>query len=202
MNWPSCKGSFVSFSACRPTLRLRLCCGWLSANRLPSGVVAVSTVSVCCSANTGYRMGMSGSLDQLVTAAAAELMAATADNHAAISERVLADLVSHFDVDFGFLRHNDHTIHATVLIAEWPRRENIPDPDPLRVVYFADADPVFAVAENLKEPGVLRPEAANADYQRNVEEGSGIPASLPCVRANAFRGRHYRHPGLRQVRGP
>jgi diguanylate cyclase len=127
-------------------------------------------------------MGMSGSLDQLVTEAAAELMAATAVNHAAISERVIADLVSHFHVDFGFLRHNDHTIHATVLIAEWPPRENIPDPDPLRVVYFADADPVFAVAENLKEPGVLRPEAANADYQSNVEGGSGIPAvSLACV---------------------
>src|SRR5271165_3863690 len=127
-------------------------------------------------------MGMSSSLDQLVTAAAAELMAATAVNHAAISERVIADLVSHFHVDFGFLRHNDHTIHATLLIAEWPRRESVPDPDPLRVVYFADADPVFAVAENLKEPGVLRPEAANADYQSNVEGGSGIPAvSLACV---------------------
>ena len=125
---------------------------------------------------------MSGSLDQLVTAAAAELMAATVVNHAAISERVVADLVSHFRVDFGFLRHNDHTIHATVLIAEWPPRENVPDPDPLHVVYFADADPVFAVAENLKEPGVLRPEAENADYQSNVEDGSGIPAvSLACV---------------------
>src|SRR6201996_4173691 len=112
---------------------------------------------------------MPGSLDDLVTAAAAELMVATAANHVAFSERVLAELVGHFGVDFGFLRHNDHTIHATVLIAEWPPRENIPDPDPLRVVYFADADPVFAVAENLKEPGVLRPEAANADYQSNVE---------------------------------
>jgi diguanylate cyclase len=50
------------------------------------------------------------------------------------------------------------------------------------VIYFADADPVFAVAEDLKEPGVLRPELANADYQRNVEDSSGIPAvSLSCV---------------------
>ena len=60
---------------------------------------------------------MARSLDDLVTVAAAELMAATADNHVAISERVIADLISHFQVDFGFLRHNDHTIHATVLIA-------------------------------------------------------------------------------------
>ena len=125
---------------------------------------------------------MPGSLDHLVTAAAAELMAATSDDHAQISQRVLANLVAHFGVDTGFLRHNDHTIRATVLVAEWPPRDNIPDPDPLRVVYFASADPVFGVAENLKEPGVLRPEAANADYQSNVEGGSGIPAvSLACV---------------------
>ncbi|HUB54400.1 MAG TPA: EAL domain-containing protein [Mycobacterium sp.] len=125
---------------------------------------------------------MSGSLDHLVTAAAAKLMAATADNHAQISQQVVGDLVSHFGVDTGFLRHNDHSIHATILVAEWPPRADIPDPDPIGVIYFADADPVFAVAEDLKEPGVLRPELANADYQRNVEDSSGIPAvSLSCV---------------------
>ena len=147
-------------------------------------------------------MGMSGSLDDLVTEAAAELMAATAANHAAISERVIADLVSHFHVDFGFLRHNDHTIHATVLVAEWPRRENVPDPDPLRVVYFADADPVFAMAENLKEPGVLRPEAGERRLSTQCRGGHGHSSSLHRVRAVAVRGRHYRHPGLRQDRGP
>jgi diguanylate cyclase (GGDEF)-like protein len=125
---------------------------------------------------------MSGSLDDLVTAAAAELMVATAVNAAAISQRVLRDLVSHFGVDFGFLRHNDHTIHATVLIAEWPPRENVPDPDPIGVVYFADADSVFALIENHKEPYVLRPEAANADYQSYIEEGTGVPeTSLAAV---------------------
>ncbi|HSS25361.1 MAG TPA: hypothetical protein VLL82_13390, partial [Mycobacterium sp.] len=120
---------------------------------------------------------MSGSLDDLVTAAAAELMAATVGNSAATSQRVLADLVSHFGVDTGFLRHNDHTIHATVLVAEWPPRENVPDPDPIGVVYFADADSVFALLENYKEPYVLRPEPANADYQRYIEEGTGVPAT-------------------------
>ena len=125
---------------------------------------------------------MSGSLDQLVTASAAALMAATAENHAQISQRVLGDLVARFGVDFGFLRHNDHEIHATVLVAEWPPRENIPDPDPIGVIYFAGADSTFARAENMKEPDVLRPESANADYQRNIEEGRGVPeVSLACV---------------------
>jgi diguanylate cyclase (GGDEF)-like protein len=125
---------------------------------------------------------MSVSLEDLVTASAAELMAATAATHVAISERVIENIVSHLGVDFGFLRHNDHTIHATVLVALWPPRGDVPDPDPIGVVYFADADSIFALAENLKEPGVLRPEAANADYQRNVEEGTGVPtSSIACV---------------------
>lgn len=123
---------------------------------------------------------MPGTLDHLVTAAAAELMAATAVDSARISERVLADLVTHFGVDFGFLRHNDHTIRATVLVAEWPPR-NV-DPDPIGVIYFADADSVFARVETMKEPDVLRPEPSNADYQRVIEDGTGIPAvSLAAV---------------------
>jgi diguanylate cyclase (GGDEF)-like protein len=125
---------------------------------------------------------MSGGLDDLVTQAAADLMAATAADHAAISEQVVGDTVSQFGVDFGFLRHNDHTIHATVLVALWPPRPFIPDPDPIGVVYFADADPVFAQAENLKVPDVLRPGPANKEYQRNIEAGTGIPNStIACV---------------------
>ncbi|HEY6817924.1 MAG TPA: EAL domain-containing protein [Mycobacterium sp.] len=125
---------------------------------------------------------MSGGLDDLVTEAAANLMAATAADHAAISEKVVADTVSQFGVDFGFLRHNDHKIHATVLVALWPPRPFVPDPDPIGVVYFADADPVFAQAENLKVPDVLRPAPANEEYQRNIEAGTGIPNStIACV---------------------
>lgn len=122
---------------------------------------------------------MSGT-DYLVTASAAELMAATAADSAAISQRVLGDLVRELGVDFSFLRHNDHAIHATVLVAEWPPRNA--DPDPIGVVYFADADSVFAQAEHLKVPEVVRPAPANADYQRNIDEGTGWGAvSLAAV---------------------
>jgi diguanylate cyclase len=125
---------------------------------------------------------MARSLDDLVTTAAAELMAATAVSHVAISERVLADVVCHLGVDFGFLRHNDHTIRATVLVALWPPRDDVPDPDPIGVVYFAGADSIFALAENLKAPFVMRPDPANAEYQRNIEAGTGVPtSSIACV---------------------
>jgi diguanylate cyclase (GGDEF)-like protein len=123
---------------------------------------------------------VSGSLDDLVTGAAAELMAATADSAAGVSERVLAGLVGDLGVDFGFLRHNDHSVHATVLIAEFPPRNA--DPDPIGVVYFAEADSVFALTESYREPYVLRPEPANADYQRKITEGTGVPpVSLACI---------------------
>jgi diguanylate cyclase (GGDEF)-like protein len=123
---------------------------------------------------------MSGTLDYLVTGAAAELMAATAADSATISQRLLGKLVDELGVDFSFLRHNDHTIHATVLVADWPPRNA--DPDPIGVVYFADADSVFAQAEHLKAPEVVRPAPANADYQRNIDEGTGWGAvSLAAV---------------------
>ena len=138
-------------------------------------------MSVCYTAETGYGDGMSGTLDQLVTGAAAELMAATADDHAVVSERVLANLVEHLGVDSGFLRHTDHSIRATILIAEWPVRQNVPDPDPIGVVYFADADPVFAMAEHRKEPIILRPDPVNEEYQRTLESGAAPRVSFAGV---------------------
>jgi diguanylate cyclase (GGDEF)-like protein len=117
------------------------------------------------------------SLDLVVTAVATQLMAANAATSVEVSRRVLADLVAHFNVDVSFLRHNDHTIRASKLVAEWPPRPDVPDPDPLAVVYFADADPVFAISEHGKKPAVFRPEPSTDDYQRRIEEGRNIPAT-------------------------
>ncbi|HEX3287402.1 MAG TPA: EAL domain-containing protein [Mycobacterium sp.] len=109
-------------------------------------------------------------------------MAVNAATSGSVSERVLADLVAHFGVDVSFLRHNDHNIRATRLVAEWPVRPDIPDPDPLAVVYFDDADPVFALCEHQKEPIVFRPEPETDDYQKTIEEGRNIPlTSMACV---------------------
>ena len=125
---------------------------------------------------------MPESLDLVVTSVAARLMGATAATAVDVSQRVLADLVEYFNVDVSFLRRNDHVLHASVLVAEWPVRPGIPDPDPLAVVYFKDADPVFALAEHQKEPVVFRPEPATDDYQRTINEGRRIPAtSMACV---------------------
>lgn len=117
------------------------------------------------------------SLDLMVTSVATQLMAATAVTSVEVSQRVLGDLVAFLGVDVSFLRYNDHALRASRLIAEWPIRTNAPDPDPLGLVFFADADPVFAVSEHAKKPVVLRPEPATGDYQRRIEEGRAVPAT-------------------------
>ena len=120
---------------------------------------------------------MPRSLELVVTAVATKLMAANAATSAAVSQSVLADLLDHFEVDVSFLRYNDHKIRASKLVAEWPPRPDIPDPDPLGIIYFADADPVFAISEHGKKPAVFRPEPATDDYQRLIDEGRHVPAT-------------------------
>src|SRR5262249_10103953 len=62
-----------------------------------------------------------------------------------------------FDADTGFLRHNDQTIGASKLIAEWPPRPNRPHADLLAIVDFTSADDVFAPCAHGKEPLVMQP---------------------------------------------
>ena len=113
------------------------------------------------------------SLERLVTTVAVRLMAANAATSVTVSQEVLGVLVEYFDVDFSFLRYNDHSIRASVLVAEWPVRPDIPDPDPLGVVYFDDADPVFAQSEHGKKPLVFRPET------RTIKSASRKGATFP-----------------------
>ncbi|MFN8032858.1 MAG: EAL domain-containing protein [Mycobacterium sp.] len=133
-------------------------------------------------------------LDALVTDVATKLMAANSATSAEVSRDVLAELVQTFGVDVSFLRHNDHAIRATKLVAEWPPRPEIPDPDPLGVVYFADADPIFAAAEHAKEPVFFSPEPVEEDaddYQRRVADaGFTLPslASVPLLSGDVTTG--------------
>ena len=69
---------------------------------------------------------MPRSLDLVVTSVATQLMEATASTATQVSEKVLAQLVEQFDVDASFLRHHDHDIRASVLVAEWPRANRRP----------------------------------------------------------------------------
>jgi diguanylate cyclase (GGDEF)-like protein len=120
------------------------------------------------------------SLDLVVTAAATKLMTADTANAADVIQSVLSDLVEVFGLDHSFVRYNDHSIRASILVAEWPDRVK-PDPDPIGVVYFEDADPVFALCENQKSPIVFRPEPETDDYQKLIEDSGGFVSTLAAV---------------------
>ncbi len=122
-------------------------------------------------------------LDSLVTEVAAELMGVDATTMAEASQKVLATLVEYFDVDFSYLRHTDRKRRATVLVAEYPPRSEVPEPDPLRVVYFEQADSVFHALEHTTEPFLVSPD--NTDYQETIRRASGFgnisSAAVPLV---------------------
>jgi diguanylate cyclase (GGDEF)-like protein len=92
----------------------------------------------------------------LITVVAAQLVEATASTVAEVSTTVLAQLAEEVRADAAFLRQSDHDIRASKLIAEWPPRPEAPDPDPLAVIHFSDADPVYGLCGHLKKPTVIR----------------------------------------------
>lgn len=129
-------------------------------------------------------------LDQLVSYVASELMGVSAAEHAETKYRILGELGRFFEVDTCYLRRNDPEQQASILEDEWPRREHVPDPDPLGVISWDD--PVASVARNLREPYVVRPNDGPRSYQNRVSAGSGIEAAstamVPLVSGNVTRG--------------
>lgn len=130
----------------------------------------------------------SGTLDELVTDVGSLLMTVDAATLFETCELVLQRIGSHFSVDTSFMRRNDHELGATVLVAEWPRRAVVPDPDPLGTVFFADADPVFAALENLTDVLIAGAGAADSAYQERVRAGSGIPGVSMVTVPTVSRG--------------
>ena len=131
-------------------------------------------------------------LNQLVTEVATSLMTVGQASLSDTCELVLQRVVSHFGVDLSFVRRNDHEIGATILVAEWPPRKDVPNPDPLGTVLFADADPVFAALEKLTEVVVARPDDTDPAYQERIRAGSGISGvssvTVPILGRNVTAG--------------
>ena len=155
----------------------------------------ISTVRVfaglCGSAWARASAEYQGSLDELVISVADRLMVTTATTYTETLTEVLTDLAEFLHADVAFIRKHDRVADASVLVAEYPAREFIPDPDPLAVVPF-NSDPVFAALRDLKEPFVLRQSAAPEDYSERVKEGSGIAdwsgAAVPLLKGDVTEG--------------
>ena len=106
----------------------------------------------------------------LVTRVATKLMETTASTVAEVNEQVLAELVEHLDIDCAFLRHNDHKIRASKLVALWPPPRDNSVPDPSAVAHFSTADPVLALCEHGKKLTVIRPEPSDDTHARWVAD--------------------------------
>jgi diguanylate cyclase (GGDEF)-like protein len=130
-------------------------------------------------------------LDALVARVAVELMSVTAGSVTTSFESILHVLNEFFDVDTSFLRRNDLERGMSVLVAEWPRRQNVPDPDPLGEVPFGQ-DPTFDATRDLSEPYLMRPTNSSEEYRQRVREGSGIAevslAMVPLTRERTTVG--------------
>ncbi len=107
----------------------------------------------------------------LVTIVATRLMETTASTVADVSRQVLAELVQHLDIDAAFLRHNDHKLRVSRLVAAWPPRRDNAGPDPQAVAHFSSADPILALCEHGKNLVVVRPEPNEPAFARWVAAG-------------------------------
>ncbi|MCX4097150.1 putative bifunctional diguanylate cyclase/phosphodiesterase [Nocardia sp. alder85J] len=121
-----------------------------------------------------------------MTEVASELMGVDASTMVGATERVLALLIEYFDVDFSYLRHTDRDRRATELVAEWPHRVDVPDPDPLQTIYFEEADSVFRALEHTTEPFLVT--SADTDYQETIRQATGIPNVVSAVVPLLSRG--------------
>ena len=129
-------------------------------------------------------------LDGLITEIAEDLMGVPANEAKQGMENTLKHLLDFFSVDQSFLRRNDHEAGTSILMAEWPKREVIPVPDPLHEVPFT-ADPIFGMIAELDRTFIAYPEDS-ADYQDRVEAGSGqkqsTMAAVPLLRDGVTLG--------------
>ncbi|WP_233530162.1 putative bifunctional diguanylate cyclase/phosphodiesterase [Antrihabitans stalagmiti] len=110
-------------------------------------------------------------LSELVISIGQRLLAAQANTAISVILEILHDLREFFGVDHTCLRYTDHTIRASLMVAESPVRDIVPDPDPMACVYFEGADEVFAQTEHSVVPFAVRPGDGSAKrYQEQVRE--------------------------------
>ncbi len=102
----------------------------------------------------------------LVTRVATRLMETTASTVAEVNEQVLAELVEHLDIDCALLRHNDHKIRVSKLVAIWPPRRDSSVPDASAIAHFSSADPVLALCEHGKKLTIVRPDPSDPAFPR------------------------------------
>ncbi len=128
-------------------------------------------------------------LDELVAKVAERLMSATTSTRREVLHWTVRELCEFLETDVAFIRRNDHVRGLSIMEAEWPQRENVPDPDPLGEVPF-DSDPIFAMTRDLRGP-YLPGVDDYEEYLANVESMAGIEKYLAHVEEATGMGATY-----------
>ncbi|MGH9044875.1 MAG: putative bifunctional diguanylate cyclase/phosphodiesterase [Acidimicrobiales bacterium] len=161
--------------------------GWAEEERHVVKVFA----DLCASAWARAAAEYQGDLDDLVIEVATRLMSASAETYASTLEWALTKLADFLHADAAFIRKHDRAQNASILVANYPPRDFIPDPDPLAVVPF-DSDPVFAALKDLKKPFVSRKSKIADEYSDRVKVQAGIAdfsgAAVPLLKQGVTDG--------------
>jgi diguanylate cyclase (GGDEF)-like protein len=118
-------------------------------------------------------------LDELVAKVAERLMSASSATRQEVLDWTTAELCKFLNTDVAFIRRNDHGRGLSIMEAEWPVRENVPDPDPLGEVPF-DSDPIFAAMRDLRKPYIPGVEDTE-EYFARVEASTGVDDVYGCA---------------------
>jgi len=164
---------------------------WTAQERSSVSAIARLVGNVATLAHRESQLLHQQTLDDLVVRVANRLMSASSLTHKEVllwTTRVLAEFLG---ADVALLRRNDLERGLSILEAEWPHRENVPDPDPLGEVPF-DSDPIFSITKDLREPAFLGgPDNPDA-YQERVEKASGVKlvngAAVPLLQGDTTWG--------------
>ena len=131
------------------------------------------------------------SLDDLVVEVANRLMSASGLEVQESLDWTVERLAGFLGADVAFLRFNDHDAGTSNMAAEFPHREDIPDPDPLGVVSF-DSDPMFEMTRDFKEPIVGAQSTTSESYREIVTEArTDLPwsgAAVPLLDGDVTTG--------------
>ena len=111
-------------------------------------------------------------LDELVSKVAERLMSASSNNRQEVLNWTARELCEFLATDVAFIRRNDHLRGLSIMEAEWPVRDDIPDPDPLGEVPF-DSDPIFAAMRDLRGP-YLPGADSTEEYLANIDASTGV----------------------------
>jgi diguanylate cyclase (GGDEF)-like protein len=164
---------------------------WTDQERLLIGAIAGLIGQVETLARRENTLLHQQRLDDLVGRVANRLMSASSLTRREVLRWTIQVLAEFLDADVAFLRSNDLDRGLSILEAEWPTREHVPDPDPLGVVPF-DSDPIFEITRDLREPYYLGGPEFPDKYQERVERASGIKlvngAGVPLLQGETTWG--------------